>query len=316
MADIFDSEQAGRLFGLIAAGGTAGALTGPVLTAILALVFDPTQLLLLSAVFLGWAVFCIHRLSAWQRSRNPRKEEAPGESVQEAKAPEEPIGGGVFSGIRLILGSPYLVGICLLMVLFTTLATFLYFQQARIVEASFADPSARTALFAGMDFAVNAITLLVQVFLTGRLIRWLGLAWTLALLPVILVLGFAALGGFFTLAVVVVVQVIRRAGNYAVMRPAREMLYEVLSKEEKYKSKNVIDTVVYRGGDAVSAWIYTGLLALGMSAGNISLAAVPLAGIWAAVAYLLGRQQEKRAGAGTSSDAPGGIRPYQRRNAA
>ena len=301
MADIFDSDQAGRLFGLIAAGGTAGALTGPVLTAALALVFDPTQLLLLSAAFLGWAVFCIHRLVRWRQCRQGRDTPPEGESAGKKPGGDGAIGGGVLAGVRLIFKSPYLVGICLMMLLFTSLATFLYFQQARIIEASFDDPSSRTALFAAMDFAVNALTIVVQIFLTGRLIRWLGLAWTLALLPLLLAAGFAVLAGYFALSVVIVVQVIRRAGNYAVMRPAREMLYVVLTREEKYKSKNVIDTVVYRGGDAVSAWAFTGLQALGMTAGSISLVAAPLALVWGGVAFLLGRRQTQLAGAGSSA---------------
>lgn len=174
--------------------------------------------------------------------------------------------------------------------------SFLYFHQARIVEASFDDPAARTALFAAMDFSVNALTILVQVFLTSRIIQKVGLAWTLALVPILVGLGFAALAAASTLAVIVSVQVLRRAGNYAVMRPARETLYVVLSREEKYKSKNAIDTVVYRGGDAVSAWLYTGMQALGLSAGGISLAAVTLAAFWAVVGYFLGRKQNEMAG--------------------
>ena len=173
------------------------------------------------------------------------------------------IGGQVLAGVQLVLRSPYLLGICLLMLLFTTLATFLYFQQAQIVRDSFSDPAQRTAVFAAMDLAVNVLTLLFQVLLTGRLVQWLGLGWTLALIPLLLAAGFLALGLSPVLAVLVVVQVLRRAGNYAIMRPAREMLYVVLGREEKYKAKNFIDTVVYRGGDALSAWAYAGLRALG-----------------------------------------------------
>jgi AAA family ATP:ADP antiporter len=200
----------------------------------------------------------------------------------------------VFAGVRLVLRSPYLLGICLLMLLFTTLATFLYFQQAQIVRDSFSDPAQRTAVFAAMDLAVNVLTLLFQLLLTGRLVQWLGLGWTLALVPLLLAAGFLTLGLSPVLAVLVVVQVLRRAGNYAIMRPAREMLYVVLGREEKYKAKNFIDTVVYRGGDALSAWAYAGLTALGLGMAAIAFLAVPLSLFWAGVAYRLGRAQERQ----------------------
>jgi AAA family ATP:ADP antiporter len=152
-----------------------------------------------------------------------------------------------------------------------------------------------------MDFSVNALTLAVQIFITGRLIRKIGVGWTLALIPMLLVLGFLALGAAPVLGVIVVVQVLRRAGNYAVMRPAREMLYVVLGREEKYKAKNFIDTVVYRGGDAVSAWFYAALQSLGLSASLIALMAAPLAAIWSWISFRLGRRQEQMAEI-TSSD--------------
>lgn len=295
MADIYSNAQAKRLFGIIAAGGTTGALVGPALTVVLVQVLGPDTLLLLSALFLGWAVLCIQRLTAWRKNfASPEKNKKHGEKRQPSEM-DQPLGGGVLAGIQLVMKSPYLMGICLMMMLLTTLATFLYFQQAYIVEETFDDPAKRTALFAGIDLAVNALTLSCQLLLTGRIVKYLGVGWTLTVLPLLLTVGFLVLGVFPVLAVVVVVQVLRRAGNYAIMRPGREMLYVVLGKEEKYKAKNVIDTVVYRGGDAVSAWVYAGLLAIGMSGAAIALAAVPLAVIWALISYQLGRHQEKRA---------------------
>ena len=193
----------------------------------------------------------------------------------------------------MVMRSPYLLGICLLMLLFTTLATFLYFMQAQIIRDTFADSAQRTAVFASIDLAVNALTLLTQIFLTSRLIKWFGLAAVLAIIPVMLAIGFTVLGLSPVLGALLVVQVIRRAGNYAVMRPAREMLYVVLSREEKYKAKNFIDTVVYRTGDAISAWVYAGMRSVGMSLSTIALIAVPLALVWAWVAFGLGRQQTK-----------------------
>ena len=282
MADIFNNAQARRLFGAIAAGGTAGAIAGPVFTTFVAVPLGPSNLLLVSASLLGLAAVCIRRLIVW-RAAYP---EAPG-----AEPGARPMGGSILAGIRLVAGSTYLLGICLLMLLFTTLATFLYFQQAHIVRDSFDDPAQRTAVFAGMDLAVNTLTVLTQVLLTGRLVRWIGLGWTLALVPLLLAGGFVWLASAPLLAVLIVVQVLRRAGNYAIMRPARELLYVVLSREEKYKAKNFIDTVVYRGGDATSAWVYASLSGLGLSLSALALLAAPLAVALARVAYRLGLRQ-------------------------
>jgi len=288
MADIFSNRQARRLFGFIAAGGTAGALVGPALTALLVKPLGPENLMLVSAVLLGFAMLCIRQLIKWQTAYDDADPAA-------VISTDNPLGGSVLAGIRLVLQSPYLLGIALLMLLFTTLATFLYFQQAQIIRDAFTDPSERTAVFASIDLAVNLLTVLIQLFLTGRLVRWLGLPWTLALVPLLLALGFMALAIAPVLAVLVVVQIIRRAGNYAIMRPSREMLYVVLGREEKYKAKNFIDTTVYRGGDAISAWIYTGLRSLGLGLSGIAWLAVPLAGFWALLAYRLGREQTRMA---------------------
>jgi ATP:ADP antiporter, AAA family len=299
MADIFSNAQAKRLFGIIAAGGTAGALAGPVLTATLVLPLGPTNLLLVSAAFMGWAVLCIHRLVAWRQSLFTSSTTT--DTVETIKADpqaNQPVGGSVMAGVRLVFQSPYLIGICLLMLLFTTLATFLYFHQAYIIRAHVADPAHRTAIFAAMDFSVNALTLVTQIFLTSRIINRFGLSWALIIVPLLLVAGFMALVILPALWMIVSVQVLRRAGNYAIMRPGREMLYVVVSKEEKYKAKNFIDTVVYRGGDAVSAWVYAGMVALGLSAAGISMVAVPLACIWAWISFRLGKQQEQIAASG------------------
>ena len=188
--------------------------------------------------------------------------------------------------------SPYLLGVCLLILFYTTLSTFLYFQQAQIVRDSFADPAQRTTVFAAMDFATNALTLVIQIFFTGRIVQALGLGWSLALVPLLLGAGFFILGMAPVLAVLVTLQVVRRAGNYAIMKPGREMLFVVLGREEKYKAKNIIDTVIYRSGDVVSAWAYTGLQALGLGLAAIAMLAVPLAGLWAWICFRLGRRQQ------------------------
>ncbi|MCU7878527.1 MAG: MFS transporter [Candidatus Thiodiazotropha sp. (ex Lucinoma borealis)] len=284
MTDLFSSEQAKRLFGFIAAGGTIGAIFGPLLTTILVQQLGTSSMLLISVGLLGLSIICIRQLSGWQYAQHDQ------ETNQYQH--EKPLGGGLLDGIRLVACSPYLLGISLLMLLFTLLSTFLYFQQAQIVKEAFTDSETRTAVFAAIDFTVNTLTLIIQTLITARLVKGLGLGLTLALIPLWLSLGFLLLGLFPILPVLIAVQVMRRAGNYAIMRPAREMLYVVLSREEKYKAKNFIDTVVYRGGDAVSSWIYAGFKGIGFSLSTIAWIAVPISLIWAWIAYTLGRKQE------------------------
>ncbi|HEX9666362.1 MAG TPA: MFS transporter [Thermodesulfobacteriota bacterium] len=298
MADIYSDNQAKRLFGFIAAGGTTGAIVGPALTGNLVLLLGPKNLLPLSAILLLVSVVCIGRLIS---KKHESTSTVPGsfsktEPNQAEDSDEKPMGGSIVAAFRLVLSSPYLMGICLLILLFTTLATFLYFQQAQIVRDSFDDPSRRTAVFAAIDFAVNILAVTIQVLLTGRIVKSIGLSWSLALIPVLLGLGFLMLGLVPLLMVLVIVQVVRRAGDYAIMKPSREMLFTVLNKQEKYKAKNFIDTAIYRGGDAVSAWIYAGLSGLGVSLSAIALAAVPISGIWAIVSYILGKKREELAG--------------------
>ena len=284
MADVFRNDQARRLFGFIAAGGSAGALLGPALTAALAVPLGPVALLLISALFLEGAVQCVRRLTVAipARARDDTSDGAP-------------IGGGVFAGITLVLRSRYLLGICLYILIFTTTSTFLYFQQAHIVAAAFDDPAERTRLFALIDLSVGVLTLLVQCFATGRLIGWLGVGPVLAALPLLTVVGFVGLAMAPTLVVLVAFQSIRRAANFAIAKPSREVLYTVLDAEQKYKAKNVIDTLVYRGGDAVSGWAYAGLSVIGLGLPAIALAAVPLAGVWMATGLRLGRAQDRMA---------------------
>ncbi len=288
MTDLYSNEQARRLFGFIAAGGTVGALAGPTLTTLLVQPLGARNLLLVSALLLAFAIVCIQQLSVWSDNTGNRVEPDSNEAAEESA-----MGGSVWAGIRLVARSPYLLGICLLMLLFTTLATFLYFMQAQIIRDAFSDSAQRTAVFAAIDLAVNSLTLLFQLFVTSRLIKWFGLAPVLAVVPVLLAAGFAAIGIAPVLAVLLGVQVVRRAGNYAIMRPAREMLYVVLSREEKYKAKNFIDTVVYRTGDAISAWVYAGMRSLGLGLSAIALIAVPLALVWAWIAFGLGKQQKR-----------------------
>lgn len=289
MADIFTNAQARRLFAVIAVGGSAGAVVGPALTAGLAPLLGADHLLPLSMAFLFLAVVCVHALVRW---RNGEAARSLGHESPDASSDDAAIRGGMLSGATRVMRSPYLLGICLFMVLYTTLSTFLYFQQAHIVEDKLSDSGTRTAFFATIDLATNVLTVLAQLFVTARVVERFGLSVTLMLVPALLVVGFVALGLYPALAVILVVQVVRRAGNYAVARPAREVLYTVVSREDKYKSKNFIDTVVYRGGDAASGWAFAGLVGLGFGLSSIAFIAVPVAAIWVVTGLVLGRQQE------------------------
>lgn len=300
MVDVFSDEQGKRLFGMIAAGGSLGAICGPLLTGLLVGHLGKDLLLLLSAALLLLAVVCMKKIIRWSAQQNQDKHLSD-------HAEDVPMQGSVLDGVRLVFRSPYLMGICGLILLYTVLATFLYLQQAQIVKEAFDSSEQRTAVFAWLDFGVNALTLIFQIFITSRIVLKLGLAWSLALVPLFLAMGFAVLGFMPELMVLLVVQTIRRAGNYAIMKPAREMLYLVLDQQAKYKAKNFIDTTVYRGGDALSSWVYTGFKAMGLSLANIAFIAVPLTLIWAGLAYHMGRWQNRLSRSETSNkQEPGG----------
>ena len=294
LSEIFTSNQAKRLFAFIAAGGTAGGIVGPLLTASLVSVLGPENLLVVSAFFLFVALISVNRLHSWhEQVLSNNKRESSDAQVTQA---EQKMDGGILAGVRLVFASPYLMGICCMILLYTSLATFLYFQQLTIVNSVFDDPARRTAMFGIIELFTNGLTLFLQFIVTRRIIKHFGVAPALALVPVLLCFGFLALWVSPVLGVIVCVQVIRRAGNYAITRPVREMLYTVLSKEEKYKAKNFIDTAIYRGGDMASAWIYNGLsVGLGLGLSTIALIAIPISSVWAFIAYKLGKAQVKMA---------------------
>jgi AAA family ATP:ADP antiporter len=287
MVDLFDSEQGKRLFGFIAVGGTLGGIAGAGLTAALARPLGPVRLLLCSAVLLELGVRCVLRLTR----------ETPAAAPRDGRDPEAPIGGSVAGGITHVARSPYLLGICGYMMLFTLGSTVLYFHQARFAEMNFPDPALRTAFFARLDLAVNLLAVLTQVLFTARILKRLGVALTMTLLPALTLAGFAILGFAPLLALFAVFQVLRRAGEFAVAKPARELLYTVVTREDKYKAKNFIDTFVYRAGDQVAAWSYTGLLAAGLGMAAISFAMAPLAAVWLGLALWLGLRQVRMAAA-------------------
>lgn len=281
MADVFRSESSRRLYGVIAAGGTLGALAGGVVTTVLVEAVGAPALLLLSLLLLElalWCMFAVHRRAAAD------------DSPQSPDRGSEVIGGSALDGFRMALRSPYLLGMCGYMLLYTVGSTFLYFLQAQVVDSTIDGEVAQTAYFAHVDIWVNGLTLVLQLFLTGRLMARIGVGLTLAALPLISIIGFVGLGLVPVLAAVVVFTVARRVTNFAFSRPAREALFVPLSRGEKYKAKNLIDTVVYRLGDQLGAWTHALLLALGLGISGIAYTAAPLAAVWLALSLWLGKK--------------------------
>ena len=299
MTDIFRERQSRRLFGLIGVGGTVGGIVGSSITAFLVGILSPATLLLFSVVLLEGAVFCLKALDR----RRATGLDAAGAGVGGGDV----IGGSALEGIRRVFASPYLLGIAAFMLLFTIGSTFLYNIQADILSRTFSTSEARTAVFARIDLSVNVLTLLTQLFLTGRLLKWLGVRLTLAILPLLSVVGFLVLGVMPVFWVFVVFQVLRRAGNFALAVPTREVLYTVLPRRDKYKAKNFNDLFVYRAGDQIGVWSFAGMGALGLGAGGLALVMVPLAGVWVAVALWLGRRQAILARPASDSDSSGGL---------
>lgn len=293
MVDRSTSEQAKRLFGVIAAGGTIGALLAPQVTNLLIEPIGKTGVLLVSAGLFGAAIVCqLVLLKSWRR---------PGRPLAEEPGRERPIGGNPFAGITQVIRSPYLLGFCAFVLLLASTTTFLYFEQLRLVTEAFPDENDRTQVFAWMDFTVNALTLITQVFLTGRIATRLGVAVLLVSVPLAIVGGFLTLTVVANFWVLAVVMVVRRAGEYALTRPGREILFTSVDTETKYKAKNLIDVVVYRGGDALSAWVRKGLKASGLSFSAIALVGAGIALAWALVGLWLARRHEARPAPDTSA---------------
>jgi AAA family ATP:ADP antiporter len=283
--DLFSPEQGKRLFGFIAAGATIGAIVGSAVTASLARFVSPTMLMVGAALLLEVAVFSVGRLA----KLSPVLHHRPGDQAQ-ASADEKPVGGSVLAGITHAFRSPYLLAVSAFLLLYAVTSTFVYFQQAAIVSHSFADRGAQTSFFASIDLGVNSLALVFQLFFTGRLIVLLGVALALALLPALTMLGFAALAITPSLGVIAAFQIIRRAADYAIARPTREIIYTVVSREDRYKTKGFIDTFVYRLGDQVGAWAMAPLNGVGARAA--SLVAIAVAALWLLNALWLGRRQQ------------------------
>ncbi|HMO45689.1 MAG TPA: MFS transporter [Rubrivivax sp.] len=303
LADVFDSAAAKRLFALIAAGASAGGLLGPVLATVLVGRLGHGGLLLLSSLCIAGSAALARWLHRWRELQPLRRAAAPIEGRQpvegnpSAAAPTEPrqaLGGNPFAGATDVLRSPFLMGIALFVVLLAAVTTFLYFEQARFVAELFPDRTRQTQVFGLIDSVVQALAILTQLFITGRVAQKLGVGVLLVGVPLLMAFGFLWLALAPVFAVFVVVMVARRAGEYAFVRPGREMLYTVVAAKDKYKAKNFIDTVVYRGGDALAAWLKRALDVLGEHPALAMSIGAAIALAWAGTGWALGRAQRRR----------------------
>ncbi len=285
MTDVFNAGRAKRLFAGIAAGGSIGAMAGPAITAELVKEIGIANLLLVSSVMLGCAIVCIAAIGNWAK-----RNKAPGDPRLE----DEPLGGSLLGGIKLMFASPYLMVIAAYLIISQTLGNFFYLEQLRLIHEFTASPEEQTQLLARLDLVVNVTTLVVEVFITSALVRKLGMVFCLTLLPAIGVVTLGITGLVPTLLTVSICTVLRRATEFAVSKPAREILFTVVTREERYKAKNVIDTVVARGGDVLGSWGLNGLRLLGLGTGGMAFAAMPFAMLMLVTGVYLGRAQQKR----------------------
>jgi AAA family ATP:ADP antiporter len=284
IVDLFRNEQGRRVFGFIAMGGSAGSILGSSLVVELATQV-PTFVLLLIAVLpleiAAWLAWFLHRTA--REGQNALRVEGA------ARVP-----GNAWSGIGLFLRSPYLRKIGLFIFLMTFASTVLYFHQGTLVRDVIPVREERYAFLGNLDRWTNILTIFLQAFVAARIIKWFRVGIALAVVPGFAFLGYLGFGAYPTLMVLAVFMVLYRAGRYSIARPSREVLFTVVDREERYKSKAFIDAAVYRGGDLVNGWVITGLELIGLGVAGVALAAVPVMGAWVIVALLLGRAQEER----------------------
>jgi ATP:ADP antiporter, AAA family len=277
VSDVFTTEQSHRLYGYIAAGGTAGALAGPALTALLARLLSSANLLALSAALLASAAGCLVLLRA---------------QVDEPQAAGRPIGGSVLAGIPLTVRVRSLRGVALLVIFYTAVHTVLYVELADLARHTYPDSGDRTAFFASMDLAVNCVALGLQLLVTRPVVERFGLSVGLAMAPFLVLIGLLAIGFWRTALLLAGTQIVNRAGEFALVRPGREMIYTTVDPESRYKAKNFIDTTVYRANDAAMAWLISAMRGAGLD--TVLLAAIPVAVGWVMTAFRIGRHHDRK----------------------
>jgi AAA family ATP:ADP antiporter len=294
MSDLFSKEQAGRLFSIIAAGASVGGLVGPSIPSFFSASLGTDNLMLIASLMLLIPIPIIFYLQSLKVSDLDNKE-------PKLQAPRGAIGGNPFAGFKMFFSNPYLLAIGLFIFLYTGISSFVYFELKNLLSA-LSRPE-RTAVWAQMDLAVNILSIATGLFATSRIVGKFGMPTTIALVPVMICVGLLILAVSPFLGAVVALQVIRRAGNYAVTRPAREMLFTRVDRETRFKAKPVIDIVAYRGGDMLMAWLFTGLTqGLGLGLAAVALVGAGIAALWSLVGIYLGRWFEQ--GEGESVDRP------------
>ena len=285
MSDLFSKEQAGRLFGIIAAGASVGGLVGPSIPSFFSASLGTDNLMLLASAMLLVPIPIIFYLQSLKSS------DLQNDSLA-AQTPQIKIGGNPFAGFKLFFSNPCLLAIGLFIFLYTGISSFVYFELKNLL--SDLSRAERTAVWAQMDLAVNVLSIAVGLFATGRIVGKFGMPVTIALIPVLICVGLIIVAVSPFLGAVVALQVIRRAGNYAVTRPAREVLFTRVDREARFKAKPVIDIVAYRGGDMLMAWFFTGLTqGLGLGLAAVAAVGAGIAALWSIVGIYLGRWFER-----------------------
>jgi AAA family ATP:ADP antiporter len=285
MADIYSKEQSRRLFGIISAGGSTGALIGPLMTGAVVVHIGFENLLLVSSSLLAAAVYCVYRLRVWATERRT-------DETADNIGGEKPIGGSALAGVRMVMTSRYLGAIAGAMVIANFLGGATYMYMAELVSVTFDTTDRQTQVFALLDAATNVLSFIGQLLIVKYSVRKLGVGLTLAILPLVSIVGFALLAMHPAFAIIAVLQVVRRSIGFGLTKPTSDMLYTVVTPEARYKAKNFIDTAIYRGGDVVSTWIIRLIGGIGLS--GVSIVCVPLAIIWTFLAFLIGRRYTQR----------------------
>jgi AAA family ATP:ADP antiporter len=288
MADIYTREQGRRLFGVITAGGSIGALIGGGATSYLVERIGFQNLFLIAASLLLVAIFCITRLRNWVAQSHS-------DDLVATAASNKPLGGNPFAGVTHVFSSKYFSGIALSSIIASLLGTALYMFMAQLVEQAIPGADAQTRFFSNINNVTNALALVGQLFLVKHVVERFGIGKSMSLLPIASIAGFILLAIEPTLAIVALLTIMRRALGFGFSKPTTDMLYSVVTPEEKYKTKNFIDTAVYRSGDVIGTVAVKGLVLAGLSISAISIAMLPFAAIWASVALWLGRDYRRQA---------------------
>ncbi|MDB4829015.1 MFS transporter [Gammaproteobacteria bacterium] len=285
MSELFSKEQSSRLFGVIAVGASVGGLIGPSITAIFSVSLGTDKLMLIASTMLLIPIPIIFFLQSL-------KTKELNNEVLITPISNQSIGGNPLAGFKMFFSNPYLLSIGVFILLYTGISSFVYFELKNLLS-DFSRPE-RSVIWAQMDLAVNILAISTGLFATGRIVTRFGMPATIAMVPIIICIGLLILAISPLLGVVMILQIVRRAGNYAVTRPAREMLFTLVNQETRFKAKPVIDIVAYRGGDMITAWLFTGLTqGLGLGLAAVAAIGAGIAGLWALVGIYLGRWFER-----------------------